>query len=640
MAEGRAGGHLVIWDSTGPHDSIDATFVDWNGYFEDEESVSLLRYVEENAEHLRERYLAWVDELGETLIGGRRLVDRMAVGSTGFSLWWMSSIVEKSFWNTPTMATVVRLLALDELVGREAPESVLVVSDCAEVRRAVHRLCRRRGVHCRSERAGSTPRWEGLRRWVVGSSPRPARALRALCDFAAKGRPVGGRRPRRWDDSSSSLFLLSCFGHLTPDEAVAGRFDSRYWQGLYEVFRDAEVATNWLHYFVTSSDVPDLATAATWLDELDANPDDQGNHALLESYASPRLHARSLGRWLGRVPSTFSLRALGRQGFGPDLHEVLWPVVREEWLDDLRGARSMHHQLWLAIFEAACGDLPTQRRGLYLYEGASWERAFVHAWRAAGHGELIGVPHATIRFWDLRYYVHPRTRDRTGPHALPQPDRLVRNNVTASAAFEAVDYPEARVVDCESLRYAHLIGIEASERWPSPEGPLRVLVLGEVRASAMLKMLRMLAETLPLLGFDVELALKAHPNSPVRTEDHPGLDLQMVGGPLSDLVDGFDVAFSSNGTSAGVDVLLAGLPVVVWLDEDDLNLSDLRGLPGVAFVGSPGDLAGSFRGIRTGEVRAPSAPAFFTLDAGLPRWRHLLAEVPTHRPRSQSEVLS
>ena len=114
----------------------------------------------------------------------------------------------------------------------------------------------------------------------------------------------------------------------------------------------------------------------------------------------------------------------------------------------------------------------------------------------------------------------------------------------------------------------------------------------------------------------------------------------MVGGPLSDLVDGFDVAFSSNGTSAGVDVLLAGLPVVVWLDEDDLNLSDLRGLPGVAFVGSPGDLAGSFRGIRTGEVRAPSAPAFFTLDAGLPRWRHLLAEVPTHRPRSQSEVLS
>ena len=640
MAEGRAGGHLVVWDSPEPHDSIDATFADWNGYAEGDGTVSVLRYVEENAEALRERYLSWVDELGETLVGGRRLVDRMAVGSTGFSLWWMSSIVEKSFWNTPTMATVVRLLALDDLVEGEAPGSVLVVSDRAEVRQAVQRLCRRRGVRCRSEQAGSVPRWEGLGRWAVGRSPRPARAFRALYDYAAKGRPVRGRRPHRWDDSSSSIFLLSCFGHLTADEAAAGRFDSRYWQGLYGVFRDAGVSTNWLQYFVTSSDVPDLATAATWLDEIDANPVDQGNHALLESYASPRLHARAFGRWLRQVPSTIPLRALGRRGFGPDLHEVLWPVVRDEWLDDLRGARSMHHQLWLAIFEAACGDLPIQQRGLYLYEGASWERAFVHAWRAAGHGELIGVPHATIRFWDLRYYVHPRTRDRTGPHALPQPDRLVRNNVTASAAFEAVDYPEARLVDCESLRYAHLIGIEASERSPCPGGPLRVLVLGEVRVSAMRKMLRMLAEALPHLGFEVELALKAHPNSPVRAEDHPGLDFRSVGGPLSDLVDDFDVAFSSNGTSAGVDVLLAGLPVVVWLDEDDLNLSDLRGLPGVGFVGSPGDLADSFRGIRTGEVRAPSAPVFFTLDAELPRWRNLLAEDSAHRHRSQREAVS
>ncbi len=628
MAEGRAGGHLVVWDSPMPHDRIDATFVDWNGYEEKEGCVSLLRYVEENAEDLRERYLSWVDELGETLIGGRRLVDRMAVGSTGFSLWWMSSIVEKSFWNTSTMAIVVRLFALDALVAREQPTEITVVSDRVEVRRAVRRLCDRRGLPCRSEGAGVESGRDRLRRRADRLVPRPVRALRALAEHALKGRPVWGRRPRRWDDSTSSLFLLSCFGHLTPDEAMAGRFDSRYWQGLYEVFRETGVATNWLQYFVTSSDVPDLATAATWLDEIDANAEDQGNHVLLESYGSWRLQCRAMGRWLRQLPSSLLLRPLGRRGIGPDIHDVIWPVVRAEWLDDLRGSRSMNHQLWLAVFEEACGDLPPQRRGVYLYEGASWERAFVHAWRAAGHGELTGVPHATIRFWDLRYYVHPRTRARGGLHALPQPDRLVRNNVTAAAAFEAVEFPEGRVVDCESLRYAHLIGVEAVDRPPVDGGPLRVLVLGEVRAPAMRKMLRMLSAALSELDFEVSLSIKAHPNSPVHAADHPNLELRPVGGPLSELVGGYDVAYSSNGTSAGVDVLLAGLPVVVWLDEGDLNLSDLRGLPGVGFVGSPGDLASSLRDVRSGDLPPPSIPDFFTLDVGLPGWRRLLAAEP------------
>lgn len=626
MAEIPRGARVVVWDSPGPHDADDVWFVDWNGYAEGDGSTSLLRHAEENADDIRERYLEWVDELGETRIRGRRLVDRMAVGSTGFSLWWMSSIVEKSFWNTPTMATVVRLMALDDLVDRCSPEALVLVTDRSDLRRAVGRLCDGRGIGFRSRRPANCRSAGRCRRGLSALVPRPVQAIRALVAYVAAARPVQGRRPSRWDGSEDSLFLLSCFGHLDPTEAAAGRFDSRYWQGLYEVFRETGTPTNWLQYFVTSSDVPDFGTAGAWLEAIDENPVDQGNHVFLDSYASATVLSKVLGRWLRQVRKTMGLRALARRDFGPRLHGVLWPVVRAEWLDDLHGARSMHHLLWLGTFEAACDDLPHQRRGVYLYEGAAWERAFVHAWRAAGHGELIGVPHATIRFWDLRYYVHPRTRERTGSHALPQPDRLVRNNVTAAAAFAAVGYPEERLVDCESLRYAHLIGIEAVERLRPDDGPLRVLILGEVRAPAMLKMLRMLTETLPLLGFDVEFSLKAHPNSPVRAEDHPGLHLRMVGGPLSDLVADFDVAYSSNGTSAGVDVLLAGLPVVVWLDDDDLNLSDLRGLPGVAFVGSSADLAESLRGIRSGDVAAPAVPEFFTLDASLSRWRRLLAE--------------
>lgn len=638
MSEVAAADHLLIWDSDRQAPKGEAHIVNWNGYGESAGVTSLLRYVEEHAEEIRSRYLAWVDELGESEISGRRIVDRMSVGSTDFSFWWMSSIVEKSFWNSPTMANVVRLLAIDELVSTFNPSRVTVVSDQREVRRAVKRLCKRRKLLYSCDRSRKERRSVMSHRWLGCFVPRPARALRALVDYAVVSRPLRGQRPRRWDDSPNSLFFLSCFGHLTPKEAAAGRFDSRYWDGLYEIFRDSGTPTNWLQYFVTSSDVPDLATAGRWLARIDANPEDQGNHALVSAYFSTKLIQRILGRWFRLVVISYRLRWLGRPGFGPDLHEVLWPVVRSEWLDDLRGARSMHHQLWLAVFEEACADLPYQWRGIYLYEGASWERAFVHAWRSAGHGELIGVPHATIRFWDLRYYIHQNTRERGGINSLPEPDRLVRNNLTARAAFDAVNYPEERTIDCESLRYAHLSGLEGVEHSIHFGERLEVLILGEVRATAMSKMLGMLAETVPLLGFEVRFCLKAHPNSPVCVDDHPSLSLRLVDGTLSDLVADFDVAYSSNGTSAGVDVFLSGLPVLVWLDEDDLNLSDLRGVPEVQFVGTPEDLAESLHKVRRREVGALPVPEFFVLDAELTRWRALLGATGERQLAGPREV--
>lgn len=626
MIDQLSSGHLIICDGDLPPPSAGTTCVSWNGYMEPDGVISLLRHVEQHADHLRNRYLEWVDDLGQVEIRGKRVVDLMVVGSTGFSLWWMSSIFEKSFWNTSTMSSVVRLLALDDLVGMLEPGRVTVISDRLEIRKAVRRLCAARGIPCAGRRVGVESVSASVRRSLAGMVPRPLRALRALTDYALATRPARGRRPRQWDGSPDALFLLSCFGHLDSDEAASGRFDSRYWQGLYEVFRETGTPTNWLQYHVASGELPGFETVVEWLERIDANDEDQGNHVFVSAYFSTGVMSRVLGRWIRQLVVGVRLRTLGTQGSGPDGLDHLWPMVRSEWLDDLRGARSMHHQIWLAIFEEACNDLPVQRRGLYLHEGVSWERAFVHAWRAAGHGELVGVPHATIRFWDLRYYVHPRTRARGGPHALPQPDRLVRNSVTARAAFEAVDLPEESIVDCESLRYAHLIGIGQVGRTGRSVAPLRILVLGEVRASAMRKMLSMLADALSGLEFEVELAVKPHPNSPISAADHPELEFHIVGGSLSGLVDEFDMAYSSNGTSAGVDALLAGLPVIVWLDENDLNLSDLRGLRDVRFVGDAQDLVESLCDVRNGTVVVAEVPEFFTLDAGLPGWRRLIAE--------------
>ena len=110
----------------------------------------------------------------------------------------------------------------------------------------------------------------------------------------------------------------------------------------------------------------------------------------------------------------------------------------------------------------------------------------------------------------------------------------------------------------------------------------------------------------------------------VNAADYPSLHLQVVRNALGEILHDFDVAYSSNLTSAAVDAYLAGLPVVVMLEETELNLSPLRGQPGVRFVSTPQELAEALQATGQRSASIPDCNEFFFLDPELPRWQKVL----------------
>ena len=101
---------VLIWDCEEAPPDGDWITVLWHSFSEGERTTySIPSFIEEHSDELKSRFLAWVYELGETLIDGRRLFDHLEL-RPGFSYWWMTLLAEKSYGKSPCIYDSIRLL--------------------------------------------------------------------------------------------------------------------------------------------------------------------------------------------------------------------------------------------------------------------------------------------------------------------------------------------------------------------------------------------------------------------------------------------------------------------------------------------------------------------------------------------------
>src|ERR1051326_5906457 len=67
----------------------------WNSFETAPAARSVPRHLEDNAERLRARYLAFVHDLGEHRVSGRNIREWLTCAD-GFGYWWTTQVAEKS----------------------------------------------------------------------------------------------------------------------------------------------------------------------------------------------------------------------------------------------------------------------------------------------------------------------------------------------------------------------------------------------------------------------------------------------------------------------------------------------------------------------------------------------------------------
>ena len=617
--------NVLIWDDESAPPVCDGTVVLWRSFADSAETklISVPALVEANADLLRSRYLTWVQEFGETPIRGRRIVDHLEM-RPDFSFWWMTLFAEKcNYSKSPQIDDVIRLLAFEQWVDECCPTAITLISANAELAECMASLCQSVGISFSWQSRPTLKQSVSWTRRLYQKLPYLLQSLVWLLVYAFRRWPLRGSGLAEWRRSKAKITFFSFLFKQPPQFAEGGRFESRYWGHLPEELIKDGIVTNWLHIYAENDTLPCAADAADAISQFNSAGEGKQIHVTLDSFLTLKIlfkivheffYVWRMGRKLMPAHSESKITKID-----------LWPLYRVEWKRSFSGPLAMSSVLNLNLLECATNYLNIQQVGVYLQENQAWEFALVYAWKAAGHRRLIGFPHSTVRFWDLRYFFSPRNYIDDDSNGLPKPEQIAVSGLAVKDALIAGGYPEDRLVMVESLRYFHLLNSGNGHRIRQQiDFPFHVLVMTDILEKNTDRQVRLLEASSQFLPADTIYTVKPHPAGSFDPDKYPRIRVKVSKKPISDLLSDCHVAYSSSVTSATIDAYCAGIPVVSMLDPSTLNLSPLRGYTGAVFASTPKELAEALVVCATQQL--PENPSFrlFNLDVDLPRWRKLL----------------
>ena len=618
--------NLIIWDrKDSPPEDMRALL--WNGYKDTNSHRSILKYIDTNSDQLRAEYLSFIYDLGQLHIHAKPIVEHLEVES-GFSLWWMSLLAEKNPIKSNTVQICLRLMAIRDLIKELKPINIELYSSNPNIAESIKKLCVSYKTPFLFNRQKPNRKSWSIKR-IYKRLPHVVQGLIFMLNHVVKRWSLRRIPVPMWFSGNSSIFIFSYFFNLDQNKCATNYFYSKQWESLPNFLTESGKKINWIHHYLSTPNEPDTSTARRWISGFNNKKELDNTHFFLDSFLSVKVIVNTLKQWIRIVIKMVQLEKSVNSSLANQPNGWLWPIISNDWKSSVRGCVAMKNILWVNLFDKAMLNIPKQKLGLYLCENMDWERAFIHFWKKYKHGHLIGVPHSTIRYWDLRYFDDRRVWDSKDVLSQPIPDLIAVNGPLSWNTYKKANQPMDSMVEVEALRYLYLDKYKNSKQKNNvlipPENKLmKLLLLGDIKYETTDAMLKLLESSHDILKDKYELTLKPHPATPVKINDYPILKLTISNGNLDKLFPEYQGIICSIYTSVSVEAVAMGLPVITILDNNELNYSALYDDSSVSFVSTNQELEEALNRQYRERNNIENNNSYFWMNPDLPLWGKLL----------------
>ncbi len=616
---------LVLWDSDDAIEVGRNKLVLWRAFSEEASTqvYSLPELVESDAIRLKSKYLKWIKEL--SISGGvkGRLLDRMEI-RPGFSYWWMTLLAEKSSGKSPCIYDVVRLFALDDLCKKLLPKKIVINTSSKILLEIIKNWCNSAGIEFEIYSNINKSSLRPSDRSNLGFYTEIVKSAVRICLYYARRSSLKKIIKNR-SINSSDITVVDYLAHLTMESIQDGQYSSNYWTRMVDVVRTSKLKVNWFHHYYEHKEINSPKKAEQLLKNFNKYKEETEFHACIDSGLSWGVLRRVIKDYLKLLGITWTLSCI-RDEFRPtNTHLNLWPLYRNDWFNSMVGSTAVWNCYTLNLLEVLFTNLTQQRLGIYLQENQGWEAALIHVWKAKGHGKLVGVPHATVRFWDLRYSHDSCLFRKSFRNALPRPDLVAVNSNIAKSAYIQGGYPNSELIEVEALRYLYINNMKVRRTESQDENSLeelRILILGDINPSVNYLLVKTVSDAAKILVRKASFYVRAHPACPVDLASVAEIDLKEADASLIESFNKCNVVVTGGGTSAAVDAYCSGLKVIQVLLPQQFNMCPLRGLPGVDYVRNAQSLKQKIDQFVLSSYT--DRIAYFNLDDQILKWKNLL----------------
>jgi len=574
--------------------------------------------------------LEWIYDLGETKIKGKRIVDHLEI-RPGLSYWWMTLLAQKcTYAASPHIYHAIRLLAFEQLCNAAEIKKIMVTTSQPLLAREIEEWssANKKSYEATITKSDETPQ-EKLS-WLLKCLPSFIVGIIACFGYYIQRIQIGKHNASKQKAIPESLMFFDIFTHFNPSAAKNGQFVSGYWTALADLISECKWTVNWVHSFYRHKATPQINDARSIALKLN-NPNAQlSRHVIIDDYFSLKALANSLFDVVRLNLKSRSIKRLPKC-YVKESQFSFQHILGDDWHNSLAGISPAKIFCQLNSFELYLTSVPKQRMGIYIQENQPWEIALLHAWRSNRHGIIIGTPHTTIRFWDLRYFYDSRTFRSKDKNALPTPDKIAVNGPVASAAYNAGLGPIDRLIEVEALRFIE------TKKYKSRVQRLRQNDSVANRKPVLLVATDLLDTNTTIQLEWVERAVKANKNNwRIVVRPHPASDFSQKiypqwqdlvdRGDLSELLERVDVIFCSNASSIAVDGFLSGKPILTMVNGRTFNFSPLRDLDNGINISSVEELQAAISQFTFNKVNKPFY--YFYLSKDLQKWKKLFLGHP------------